>query len=226
MSMKSIKPLSYKGSNQRNRRIPLLDTHLKDNPTIINGDKIIFKDTKTFKWGDGIKKNHLTFTLLGDSPKMKEQCVLWTTGGTSPSIVGEHLLYPNLWKDKYPNKSNRGEFKIYIPKDEINTLDDIYRLTKSGKYSHLNEWNEDGEVHNIIPLFWTREKKGTFRGFGDFTHSIESVLMIELLNIPHNHIEHLRLTSDIEVVDFDELGEGMVCILNPKMSPRWLNIND
>ena len=215
MSLKPMKPLKYKGSTVK--------------PIEMVDGKIVFNNTKNLKWDKGwnSKKNHITVSVVGDSEKMKSQSVIYNDGGVSPSVIDGHQLYSMYWKDKYPNKvSNKDDFQFHIPMDEIKSYDDIFRLTKSGKYSHLHQWNEDGEVHNIIPIIWTYEKKSSKSSWGDFSHSMECVYLMRMFD-EFNHIETMRNTSDVEVIDFDELGEGIVCIVNPKMDGvRFLNQND
>ena len=198
MSTKRMKQIKHNGKSygkQPNLKIVNKTISSKNPITMIDG-KIVFNNTKNLKWdtkGCDFKKNHITFSVVGDSEEMKSQSVIYNNGGVNPSVITNHLLYPTNWKDEYPNKSNNGGFQFHIHMDEIESSDDIFRLTKTGKYSHLHKWNEDGDVHHLIPIIWTYEKKSLF-GWGDFSHSMECVYMMEMFG-DVNHIETMRKTS-------------------------------
>ena len=62
--------------------------------------------------------------------------------------------------------------------------------------------------------------------WGDYTHSMESLYMLEMFHVEYDYIGLLKKTSDIDVHHFDEIEDGLVCIDNPKMGePRFLSKN-
>jgi len=198
--------------------------------TINNSQGGLFQNTNRIKW-DILKKGHITLQLIGVDDEVNSQEVRFNPSGTPPKLVIDNTIYDMNWNKRsndegeYPYKDKETPktdvINIHIPFDKISCIDDIYKLTNTGDYSHLHEWNSKGEYQRILPVLWLKEKTefDNFRNWNTYTHSLESVKVMKLFGEyqidedPNFYYEYLKSTSNIIVCDVDD---DLYVVHNPK----------